>query len=134
MTTIQRKRLEKLADYMRSVPRAAFDMQALFDCGTKACAAGYAMRLFPRSLKPSLNGLRYRDAVLASEALPLFFGLTENEANELFNLRMVQGSDETPKQWSRRCREFLASYDKQQQLRSDIVRRWETFEKTDEDL
>ena len=109
MTPIHRKRLRKLADFLAGpVARAAkrnkaqkFDMTCYANnanlglrkeqCGSAACALGWATHVFPRVFKIGdggngdyalqMNGEDLYDPETAGED---FFGLTMDEATEAF--------------------------------------------------
>lgn len=102
MTTLQRKRLEQLAEYHETkVKRHTFNMR---DFGH--CAAHNACKLFQKAgLKSdsSSDTPRY-GAAWGFRALDLFFGREAHEA------RLFSGANpaKTPKQWAKACRKFLA--------------------------
>lgn len=130
------RRLTKLADHMAGLPRKAkfhFDMgtyfsheggsrlhpkakdgrglttEDLFDCGTSACALGFAAAL-PEFRRAGLALVINNQAnicykrYIRDEAAMSFFHLTMKQTNYLFG---PVSSVTTPKQWAIRCRSFL---------------------------
>lgn len=112
MRAFQRKRLLKLADHLDIVPNRKFDL-ACWDCGTTACAMGYACRM------PSFNkaGLRlgkltatpYYKNWAGFEAAQKFFGLGQVEALTLFSPSYNPlGYKATPKGIAKQIRQLVA--------------------------
>lgn len=77
-------------------------MSVAYDCGTSACAAGHATRIFPEIKVPLSFGVPKGRDLLGS-----FFGLTKDEVTYLFNMELTDEEGETPKAWSERCLCFL---------------------------
>lgn len=135
------RRLTKLADFMNALPRSAnkhFDMnhwfdhdgdhvvripqsgatqEHLMDCGTTACAAGWAATIpeFNRKGLKLINGeIRFGRLNASNDyaALKNFFNIDRNDASYLFrpNRGWFEGravAIETPKQWAKMCRKFI---------------------------
>lgn len=147
MTTkaVGRKRLAKLADFLETVPRKRFDMRVwayaqekfVFrkdkpvvttspECGTSACALGWATAVFPRHLMltalPTCQCgecrdreprraevvLRENPKVEGFDAAEKFFALTMPQAYELFDTPYGE-KKVTPKQKARQIRRFIKS-------------------------
>ena len=111
MKHFHRNRLNKLADFLETeVPRKHFDMRTwrtgdyrARECGSAACAMGWAVELFPRNLGwdsfgDPLDKATGRDGMGAAEA---FFGLSPGEADSLFISRR---GHRTPKQVAKNLR------------------------------
>lgn len=115
MTSTQRKRLAKLADFLDTkVPRKRFVMSNFFrpqgsfwgdseaplslsaECGTSACALGWATVCFPRT-HPTVR--EETGFTVAREV----FGVSTDDANDLF-----YGPEVTPKQKAKEIRRYLA--------------------------
>lgn len=126
-TRVQVTRLTVLADYCdKQVERKSFSMRRWgcsairkvtrgekFDCGMTACAGGYAC-LIPSFQKEGLfmdfTGPIYNDQY-GHAALREFFGLDSLQETFLFDAFQDDGFTHlrlTPKQWAKRCRNFIA--------------------------
>lgn len=137
MNAVQTKRLLKLADFLQTLPRQKFDfavvarergkpmLEALkagkTECGTVACALGWAPAVFPRHLKwerPYWSGetaleINFRNASSSyAQTFPVaerFFGLTEDEAQRLFEPSVSPlGYRATSKRVAKAIRQFVA--------------------------
>ena len=88
MKTFHAKRLIKLANFLKTIPKKDFWL-GTYSCGTKACALGWA-GLMPEFRKAGLKTDRNEDEVTLSgeffgiRAGEVFFGLSQNEADALF--------------------------------------------------
>lgn len=136
-----RRRLETLIRFMEKLPRTAnkhfnmgtffshfgrashpdvggtLSLKGMFDCGTSACALGWAsvcpslrkqgfsMRITCRDAEARwifcINGRVSRNAFDAAER---FFGLSQFESRELFATDAA-----TPKAWARKARKLVAT-------------------------
>jgi len=123
------ERLEKLATFMETeVPANRFDMetwakgnfqsQAIWNCGTSACAAGWATVLFDDSQfylnygESNRAGVKYdcsKNHTLYSgqDAVGQYFDLSWMQCDYLFGQR---NELKAPKQWASRCRRFLKEH------------------------
>lgn len=96
------RRLTKLADYMHRLQlnrKRKFDMARWLsedECGTVACAAGWATKV------PSLRKEGFRLHQFYSSEIAKFFGVYWG----LFDSSLA-GKIKTPKQWARHCRRFI---------------------------
>ena len=155
MKAYQRKRLEKLADFLETIPPEKFDMQVwmkvsftalsnlhkseVYDdlvlepvdanvCGTAGCALGWAttipsfrkagLRLFNKVKKDGNTLTSWGCTVrlvdpktgqfiaTTYEAAAIFFGLTDDEATDLFCF-WHYGRGSTPKSVARKIRNLL---------------------------
>lgn len=121
------RRLTKLANYMDKLPEEQakrFDMFNWFghygehevksksrafikrDCGTKACAAGWACTMpeFKRAgLKIDRDDQPTYKKHHSWSAVQKFFDLHEVHAESIFNASSIY----TPKQWAKHCRKFI---------------------------
>jgi hypothetical protein len=84
--------------------------ETILKCGMAACAFGWAT-MVPSFRKAGLtvsmeNNIAYPTfrGHLAFEAAKDFFDIEHSEVHTLFGL---DGGDKTPKQWAKRCREFI---------------------------
>lgn len=135
------RRLTKLADYMQALPKKAeahFSMTRWFrrsgghkiqdpslalknfDCGTVACAAGWACAIpaFKKAgLRMSTDKYGVDDIVFgefrargshSNQFLSLrkFFDIDADAAKNLFN-PLTDSPIKTPKQWAKHCRKFI---------------------------
>jgi hypothetical protein len=143
INAIGKRRLTKLIEFMESLPRSAnkhFDMGSWFthngehplplpqgapinaevlkDCGTTACALGWAatMPYFNRlglhvehdgGLGQVVYKGRHGDVSVEGCSTPLFGGLDSFQWMELFS---GSNGDRTPKQWARRARKLLKQW------------------------
>lgn len=123
-TATQRRRLKKLADALRTIPKKQFDILPFCNgdpkelgCGSVACAIGHCPIIFPedwtyyncgyRKFFPRLKGSRSRwpfgDAAN-------FFGLKSDELDDLFTYSgYYNGQHATPVQVARKIEKLLAS-------------------------
>jgi hypothetical protein len=127
------RRLTKLADYMAKLPASAnkhFNMGSYFDhngdhqlvadngltkkhlmdCGTTACAFGWAATV-PAFRKAGLSmdaegefSLRGCASIYCDEIAKTFFDIDSVQQAHLFGSRTFI---KTPKQWAKYCREFI---------------------------
>ena len=108
---IGHRRLLRLAEFLETVPPEQFDMSSwISECGTAACAAGWAARI------PEFNAAGYRcDAWSGPRfggeslfgALRLFFGLSSSEQSEyIFGYKHYL---RTPRDEAYIIREFVAA-------------------------
>ncbi len=111
MARVGRRRLRKLADYLRTVPPKVFDMNIWCKkkgCGTVACALGHAAQI-PSFKRAGLHFewfTHHRDEAIVrfgefdgTEAAEAFFGITGALAYGLFGSR--RGGHATAKQVAR---------------------------------
>lgn len=134
MNQVQARRLLKLAEFLREVPKEKFDFGILAfqngkpmlealkagktACGTVACAIGWMPAVFPRSLvwkkvwagghglQVRLKGRPYTDF----NAAEVFFGITHDQSSWLFNPDPVDGglaATVSAKQVARRITTFV---------------------------
>lgn len=130
MNKIYANRLLKLADYLDTkVPAKAFNMETWLDrapedqdvknplphalkepnCGTTACALGWAVNVFPRTLTfTRWDDVVFRDEeeseeVYSRDTIRRFFGIEDDEAID----RLFYGDQCTPKQKARQIRKFV---------------------------
>jgi hypothetical protein len=116
------RRLNKLADYLETVPRKLFNMERWgtdTPCGTAACVAGHACTLFPREMRLHRVSeystgyhvvTRRNDGkwmwTWGSRAFARTFGVKDDEATEIcedFSLC-------TPKQAAKKVRGLAKKY------------------------
>lgn len=125
------KRLLKLVDILRQVPRKQFDMSVWCtddECGTVACAAGWAC-MDPDFRRAGLSfskrndsgpwrgfdrapSLTLKDGTVVNDewcALEQFFDLTNDEAEYLFMPHL--GKPNTPKAVATRMEKFVRFYE-----------------------
>ena len=98
---MNKQRLQILADHLKSVPLKALNME-VWRCGTTACAFGHACEI-PSFVRAGLAvadhgencyGQRYWPTFLdceGFEAAELFFEITSDAAQHLFDLRCYTG-------------------------------------------
>jgi len=124
-----KRRLTKLADFLDELPRWKFDFSTWFsddwrvkDCGTKACALGWATTI-PSFRKAGLRrGFNYANGVYPTYegrgndpicVAADFFGILDYEAERLFTPKVFTlglgrlPDRATPKQVSKEIRKFL---------------------------
>lgn len=126
MKAVHVKRLEKLADFLDTLPRQKFDfgtfgkeegkpfMEALaagkHRCGTVACAIGWTPAVFPRLMEwqDGFPAMRESGETCFSAAEELF-GIDRDESRWLFNPGPSNNldNDATPKQVAKHIRKFL---------------------------
>lgn len=127
---IGNRRLLKLAEFLRTVPRRRFNYMvwvgldwkgaADLSCGTTACALGWATTM-PYFRRLGLRLLRGENDVVARvglasdpdnwqpmEAASEVFGITEEESAELFSPNDDEG-DATPKYVAKKIEKFVAA-------------------------
>lgn len=138
MKAVHSKRLEKLAEFLDTLPRQKFNFEEFvreegkpmaealkagtYSCGTAACALGWTPAVFPRLVrwvKDATGRTRIADVAggqLTERALGQeLFGLSESETVTLFYpkthwvLPGVLPPSATPKQVARHIRRFLKS-------------------------
>ncbi len=117
MKVIYRKRLQKLADFLKTVPRKQFDIERLvfgdpkkIGCGSIACAIGHCPIVFPKQWKfigsyyvKLRSGGIFWD--LDSEK---FFGIAERDVVSIFTSQGYQPyQNVTPKMVARKIEKFL---------------------------
>lgn len=140
MKYYHRNRLLKLASILDTVPRKKFNLEywisnqsdeqpttgTVNECGTAGCAIGWAMsdRGFRKAgLKPTIDDIGffvrkhfitipYYKGAKNFEAVALFFGIEENQAEHLFLdwYYPEQGNKTTPKQVAKKIRKFVKNY------------------------
>lgn len=122
---MERERLLRLAEFLeKSVPVSQFNMgifgggcdkyTSLGDCGTSACACGWATVLFEQdgfkldaeSLQDGDFLITYRDR-FEWDAIEEFFGLDAEEAESLFMDASYNVKRPTPAQVAAHIREFI---------------------------
>lgn len=122
MKSIHRKRLQKLADFLKTVPRKQFDIGVLVSgkpeeigCGSIACAIGHCPIVFPRHWKfrtshakpwnrVFLNSTRNRNW---KKGAMEFFGITGHERWDLFMAAGYESKSPTPKMVACKIEKFL---------------------------
>ena len=125
------KRLTKLADYMEKLPKSAnkhFHMGTWFNhnseehdhkfgenitlrdlhkCGTTACALGWAC-MIPAFHKAGLRLLASDNVSWVGHINAFdFFEPTPSDRLLEVAANLFGGADKTPKQWAKRCRQFI---------------------------
>jgi hypothetical protein len=121
---MNKRRILALAKYLDELPAElshTFDMRSFFsvtnttkkvgDCGTTACALGWATRV-PCLRRAGLRMNRAGWPVLVSgetayNVCAKLFDIDDAQTLELFSV--VGHLDETPKQWAERARKFVAN-------------------------
>ncbi len=111
---MNRRRLRKLAKFLKTVPPKRFDMGkwASFEfskenCGTSACAFGWATVCFPRSglsmgpMNCVMDTVLFNDQD-GEDAAMAFFDLTEDQVDEIF-----LSDPMTPKQKAKHIEQLL---------------------------
>lgn len=129
------KRLNKLADFLDTVPRPKFDLSLIrrepnpdyahpkeVKCGTVACAMGWMPEAFPRAgIKPINGEIGFKDQdtseVDTFKTAQTFFGIGNQEAEGLFNTgnfmdSQYLGDQATPKQVAKRIRKYTKALEK----------------------
>jgi len=118
MTTTHRKRLQKLADFLKTVPPKQFDLCSILEgdpaklgCGTFACAIGHCPIVFPRQWRfrghcsVSLRKDGHTDWLYSTEE---FFGLEVAQIDQIFTLHGYPNmAPVTPKMVARKIERFL---------------------------
>lgn len=102
----ERKRLLKLANFIKHVPQKKFDLGVIAEdrgsCGTVCCAIGYCPVVFPRQFKYVRDEYGQINVELKSttavdfDAARTFFGLTYNAADFLFMPSCYPQHDDVP--------------------------------------
>lgn len=122
MNKREKDRLLKLAEFLETkVPSEHFDMGTWGDgdfkkheCRSVACALGWATAVFPRSLKLMGDGideaaevLHWKTGTTGTNAAQEFFGLTHDEATDLF---MPGNGNDTVKQVTKNIRKVANAH------------------------
>lgn len=113
----ERKRLLKLANFIKNIPRKKFDLGVIAEerdsCGTVCCAIGYCPVVFPRNFKYVRDEYGQINVELKTyggydfTAARSFFKLTHNEADFLFMPSCyAQNGDAPPKVVAKRIEDF----------------------------
>lgn len=83
---MNKKRLQKLADHLRTVPAAKLDMN-IWSCGTSACAMGHACTI-PSFKRAGLRLVRLENAEGKEHFYPDFKGASDfGAAEEFFDIK-----------------------------------------------
>ena len=133
MKKFQIKRLEKLATFLDTLPKQKFNFGVVTDvsddwtmqealktkdnsCGTVGCAIGWSPAVFPKVVqwkgKQAIVRMRnpidamYPPLTAATVAVELF-GMTVDEAYEVFYPNNRLGDNATPKQVAKQIRKFI---------------------------
>lgn len=125
---MNKERLNKLADYLDTIPNKAFDMRSWvqfpdtskedisqqavstarrnnFECGMTACLGGHAAILFPRLLKIDRGNVVYKnDELEGTEAFAITFDICLYHAK---NLTKYNASHRTPKKAAKAIRDLI---------------------------
>lgn len=97
--------LKQLDRFLLTIPPEKFnlgvwssyeDPKAGFNCNTTACAVGWGSVLFHRQKFRVIDGMPEFGDQYGWTAVEAFFGLTEEEAEYLFNPRAYNDGDDTP--------------------------------------
>ena len=136
MNSIGKRRLLKLANFLDTVPVRKFDMDyfviknnqpdkilPLKDCGTVACALGYAATCIPEfqraglTVEPRDNGWPLYDKngnyEIGYEAGEVFFNLNGDESKELFDPFYYREGHKGPRSVARKIRALVKKYENQ---------------------
>jgi hypothetical protein len=123
---MQKKRLLKLADLLDTVPVKRFTLRIWAtpgftetDCGTAACACGWATTIFPELTlsqtpgydKPRLRPALQKEHLTDGEAIERFFGLPISDDFDafayLFEVESYPSRNPRPKTVAKRIRHFV---------------------------
>ncbi len=106
-----KKRLRTLANYLESVPKERFDLHS-WDCGTTACAVGYACKIpefeqaglgLGSSGQPTYNGRCFGFTAAAK-----FFGISSENAHKLFDANYYREGRDGVKAVVNKIRRFIS--------------------------
>ena len=124
MKAIHRKRLQKLADFLKTVPPKQFDIDCLFigdrdklGCGSIACAIGHCPIAFPSDweFNPNPNFYSFEAVRLKcgsdgfwDEDAKRYFGISEDDVKGIFlSSGYRKAGNVTPKMVARKIERLL---------------------------